>query len=107
MARDAIIVKKVSLYCCGTRVTHGRRLMFPVVASFQSSTGSDKGKSGTKNDITTFFSPKSNAGRGVTNGGGSGSTPSKKRKAGSKSPGASNGFVSFCRANRSRVSLPS
>lgn len=73
-------------------------------AWFQSSTGSVKGKNSAKNDITTFFSPKSNAGGGQANGGGSSSN--KKRKAGSKSPGASNGFVSFCRANRTRVSLP-
>lgn len=84
--------------------SHGLCVLPPAVC-FQSSTGSDKAKRAAKSDITTFFSPKSTAER-VASGGGSSSTPSKKRKAGTKSPGASTGFVSFCRANRTRVSLP-
>ncbi len=73
-----------------------------------------KAKNAAKSPITKFFPSKTEAEATAngTGGGGSSSTPSKKRKAAGggagtpKSPGASGGFVSFCRANRARVSRP-
>lgn len=88
----------------------------------QSSTGGKSKGDIVKSPITKFFSPKGAAdasgkggGSGTARSGGTTPSSSKKRKAAgkdaagtpttasSKLPGASAGFVAFCRANRARV----